>query len=147
MQFKENLPNWMAFDRIRPALIAGLAIFAVSDVLDLILFWAGLPAAATILNSVAIAVLGALILLFYLSASYESQNYARAKERMILVAELNHHIRAALIVIEHSALLEDRTERLSNTEQAIARIDSVLTDLLPTIGSAKEPRYSLPLHN
>jgi hypothetical protein len=147
MRFKENLPSWVAFDRIRPALIAGLAIFALSDVLDLILFWLGLPAAATILNSVAIAILGALILLFYLSATYESQNYARAKERMILVAELNHHIRGALIVIEHSALLEDRSERLRNTELAVARIDSVLTDLLPTIGSAEKPRYSLPFHN
>jgi hypothetical protein len=144
MRFKDNLPNWVAFDRIQPALIAGLVIFAVSDVLDLILFWMDLPAAATILNSVAIAILGALILLFYLSASYESQNYARAKERMILVAELNHHIRRALIVIEDSALLEDRAERLRNTEEAVARIDSVLTDLLPTIGSAEKPRYSLP---
>jgi hypothetical protein len=147
MHLKDNLPNWVAFDRIRPALIAGLAIFAASDVLDLVLFWLGLPAAATILNSVAIAILGALILLFYLSASYESQNYARAKERMILVAELNHHIRRALVVIEHSALLEDRMERLRNTEQAVARIDSVLTDLLPTIGSAEKPRYSLPSQN
>lgn len=147
MRFKDNLPNWVAFDKIRPALIAGLAIFAVSDVLDLILFRLGLPAAATILNSVAIAILGALILLFYLSASYESQNYARAKERMILVAELNHHIRGALVLIEHSALLEDRNERLRHTEEAVARIDSVLTDLLPTIGSAEKPRYTLPLQN
>ena len=147
MGLKNNLPNWMAFDRIRPSLIAGLAIFAVSDVLDLILFWLGLPAAATILNSVAIAILGALILLFYLSASYEAQNYARAKERMILVAELNHHIRGALLVIEHSALLDDRDERLRNTGQAVARIDSVLTDLLPTIGSVEKPRFTLPLQN
>ncbi len=147
MELKKNLPDWLSFDRSRPALIVGLALFAVSDGLDLILSSLGSHSVASILNNVAIGILGGLLLLFYLTLSYENQVHARAKERMILVAELNHHVRSALIVIEHSALLEDRLERLHKTEQAVARIDAMLTDLLPTIGTAKKPRYHLQQHN
>jgi hypothetical protein len=147
MGLKKNLPDWLSFNRSRPALIAGLALFAVSDILDLILSWIGIHSVATILNSVAIGILGGLLLLFYLTVSYENQVYARAKERMLLVAELNQHVRGALIAIEHSALLEDRRERLRKTEQAVASIDSVLTDLLPTIGNTGKTNPSFPPQN
>lgn len=139
---KVDLPKWMAFERMRPALVVGLALFAVSDVLDWVLSWMNLPAAATILDNVAVAILGGLLALFYMSASYESHNFARAKERMRLVAELNTRIRDALAVIETSALLEDRSERLQRIEEATSRIDHVLTDVVPTFGNS--PKENVP---
>ena len=147
MQIKDNLPGWLAFERIRPALIVGLVLFAVSDALDLILSWLNVPSVVLILNSVAVGLLGGLLLLFYLSVSYERQNYKRAKEQMALVAEMNRHVRSALIVIEHSALLENRQERLRKTEEAVACIDAMLTDLLPTIGSGEKRDYPLSQTN
>jgi len=125
----------------------GLTLFFISYVFDLILAWFGVPAAATILNNVAIAILGAFLLIFYLSTLYFEQNYLRAKERTTLITELNHHVRNALTVIHHSAELDDREERLRRISESVERIDRVLTDLVPTVGSASAPRYFFPEHN
>jgi hypothetical protein len=147
MPMKKTLPHWLAFDRMKPALVAFLMLFFASYVMDLILDRLGVSGAATILNDLAIGILGVLLLLFYLSASYENHNMAQAKERMILVAELNHHIRNSLTVIGHAATLEDVGERLRRIDEAMERIDVVLTDLVPTVGSATSPRFFLPGHN
>jgi hypothetical protein len=50
-------------------------------------------------------------------------------------------------VIGHAAMLEDKGERLRRIDEAMERIDVVLTDLVPTVGSATGPRYFLPGHN
>jgi hypothetical protein len=147
MQPNKILPHWLAFDRMKPALAVFLALFFASYVMDVILDRLGVSGASTILNDLAIGILGVLLLLFYLSASYENHNFARAKERMILVAELNHHVRNSLTVIGHAAMLEDKGERLRRIDEAMERIDVVLTDLVPTVGSATGPRYFLPGHN
>jgi hypothetical protein len=147
MPRNKTLPHWLAFDRMKPALAAFFALFFASYVMDLILDHLGVSGAATILNDLAIGILGVLLLLFYLSASYENHNMARARERMILVAELNHHIRNSLTVIGHAATLEDKGDRLRRIDEAMERIDVVLTDLVPTVGSATSPRFFLPGHN
>lgn len=147
MQLKKTLPRWLAFDRMKPALAVFIVLFFASYVMDLILGRLGVSGAATILDDLAIGILGVLLLLFYLSACYENYNMARARERMILVAELNHHIRNSLTVIGHAATLENQGERLRRIDQAMERIAVVLTDLVPTVGSATSPRYFLPGHN
>ena len=59
------------------------------------------------------------------------QEFKRAKERIALIAELNNHVRQSLTMIGLSAGLEQRDERLRRIDEAMARIDTVLTDLLP----------------
>jgi hypothetical protein len=147
MQTKTTLPRWMAFDRLKPALAVFIALFFASYVMDLILDRLGVSGASTILNDLAIGILGVLLLLFYLSASYENHNMARARERMILVAELNLHVRTSLIAIGNAAMLENKGERLRRIDEAMMQIDVVLTDLVPTVGSATSPRLSLPGYN
>jgi hypothetical protein len=124
-----RLPGWLAFERIKPALVTGLALFVTSYVGDMVLERWGTPVTATILDNVAIAILGALALVFYLSASYEHHNYERARERMMMVGEVNRQVRAALGAIAQSAMLEDRDERLRRLDEATERIDKMLSDL------------------
>jgi hypothetical protein len=147
MPSQKSLPHWLSFARMKPVLLTGLTLFLVSYIADLVLDWLHVPAKATIFNNLAIGIVGALLLMLYLSASYENEVYARAKERMILIEELNHHVRRAMSLIEESAMLEDRNERIRRVDQAIGQIDVVLTDLVPTIGTASTPRYLLPLHD
>jgi len=80
--------------------------------------------------------LGGLTLLFYLSASYEYHNYKSAKEQMVLVGEVNRQVREALMDIMESAMVEDRAERLMRLDEATDRIDTVLTQLVPTTAAA-----------
>jgi hypothetical protein len=142
MSQKRSLPAWLAFDRMKPALVTGLVLFVAGDTLDLLLHWWGVPVSPTIFNNVAIGFLGALTLLIYLSASYEHHHFERAKERMELVSEVNRQVREALTAIAQSAMLEDRTERLRRLDEVTDQIDSMLSSLVPSAGSGRDPRHA-----
>ena len=145
MPSMKSLPSWISFARMKPALFTGLVLFLFSFGADIAFDSAHHPRLGAIFNDLAVGIVGALLLVLYLSATYENDAYARAKERMILVLELNHHVRRALSIIEESAMIENREERVRRVDEAIARIDFVLTDLVPTIGTANKPRFELPL--
>jgi hypothetical protein len=147
MPLKESLSNWLTRERITPALVIGGALFLFNFGIQFLLLKLRVPAAATILDDLAIAVLGALLFIFYVSAISLNQEYKRAKERIILIAELNHHIRDALTVIQCSGGIADENDRTHCVQEAIQRIDWVLTDLVPTIGSTKKPRFYSPEQN
>jgi hypothetical protein len=136
MRSLKNLPGWLAFRRLEPALLTGLVLFITSYTSDVILEWSGASKTSTILNNLAIGILGGMVLLFYLSASYEHRNYERAKDRMALVSEVNREVREVLMEISESAMLEDRGERLARLDEATERIDSMLTKLVPIAGGA-----------
>jgi hypothetical protein len=145
MPSRNSLPHWLSFDRVKPALLTGIVLFMFSYAINIVMDWLHRPGKAVFFNNLAVGIVGAVMLLLCLSASYEAQMYARAKERMILIEELNHHIRQALMLIEEASMLDDRAERIQKMDEAISRIDVVLTELVPTVGSATAPRYSLPV--
>jgi len=136
--------NWMASENLKPTLLAGLSLFLASYVADLVLAMLGKQGSSTILNDAAIGLLGSLLLMFYLTTRNERQNLARAKERIVLVAKLNHNIREALFEIGKSAMLEDREERLRVVDRALNQVDDVLLELVPTMSSAGSPRLTVP---
>jgi len=135
------LPEWVAPEQVKAALVIGVVLCVFNYALDLLLFWLRIQAAATLLNDLAIGILGAGVSLFYMSSIRANQIYKRAKERMILTAELNYHVRSALMAIRHAASLEDPAKRIQQVEEAIEEVDRVLLDLVPTVGSADAPRY------
>ena len=138
MRRLRNLPDWLAFRRLEAPLLMGLVLFIASYTGDVILEWLGVPLTSTILNNLAIGILGGLTLLFYLSASYEYHNYKRAKEQMALIAEVNRQVRETLVDITALAMVEDRAQRLALLDEATERIDHVLTRLVPAAGNGTE---------
>jgi signal transduction histidine kinase len=144
---KYSSPAWLTPERAKPAVITGLVLLFSSYSIDTLLSRLGDARVATLLNSLLIGILGALFVAAYLSSTAIDQNYRRAKERMILVAELNHHVRSALTLIQSYAALDDTRERVRLTEEAVERIDHVLSDLVPTVGSAESPRLTVPEKN
>ena len=147
MSGKNLLPQWLTPERFKPAVITGITLSFVSFSMDIVLSWFGVPVAATILNDVAIGLMGSLLLLFFLYSLNLEQNYKRGKERMTLVAELNHHVRNALVVIQYSCALDDKQERTRRVSEAVEHIDRVLMELVPTVASTEHPRYFLPEQN
>jgi hypothetical protein len=85
--------------------------------------------------------LGALAVYSFLSASRERDDFESAKERIILIRELNRRIREALVSVATSALSEERLARLQGIDEATDRIDDILTDLVSHAKSknAREP--------
>ena len=126
---RNSLPSWLAFERVRPAAIAGLVLFFASFAMDLLLAKLGISGDSTLLNDIAIGILGALLLLFYLSASYERAGLARLKERMLLIANLNRQMREAVSAIANSAMIDEREERLLELDRAVVELDTVLANL------------------
>lgn len=128
-------------ERFGAALLVGALLFGVSYFSEWALFWLRIPAVSTIKDNVAIGICAAVAA--YIWARYEAERHERARERMILVAELNHHIRNAVTLLGQSAVLEDGPDKLRLMDEAVDRIDRVLTELVPTAGEAQTPRLFL----
>jgi hypothetical protein len=141
MRRMTSLSNWLNEYNLKAAVVAGLVLFAMSYVADAVLYYLGIAATATILDDVAIALTGAAMLVFFLVQSHKNQIVARAKERAIIVAEVNHHIRNAMTPLALVMASPDTGERLRILDMATDRLDHVLTELLPTAGATSEPRY------
>ena len=137
-------PDWLTVEHLKPALLAGVLLFIASYVTDLFLAKFSIQASSTILNDLAIALLGSVLLLSYMAMLNERRNLARARERILLVARLNHQIRGALFEIGKSAMLEDQEERLRAVDRAMYQIDDVLTDLVPTMTNSNASRLTVP---
>jgi hypothetical protein len=133
--------SWFAWDRIVAIGVVAMGLFAASFFSDVYLEKMGVPLTATIINNIAIGLLGGAALLAYEIKMSRDQEFKRAKERILMIAELNNNVRQSLTLIGISAGLEQRDERLRRIDEAMAQIDIVLTDLLPhAAGNGDSPR-------
>ena len=138
---RQLTPRRLKLERLGAALLVGALLFGVSYLADWVLFWLNVPGVGTILNNVVIGACAAVAA--YIWARYEAECQARAREKMILIAELNHHIRNAVTLLGQSAALEDGPTKLRMIDEAVDRIDRVLTELVPTAGETQTPRLFL----
>ncbi|MGC2294207.1 MAG: hypothetical protein WA450_19815, partial [Candidatus Acidiferrales bacterium] len=88
----ERIFSWLNDDILRAAVIAGLVLFALSYVCDAIMYYFGVAAAKTLLNDLAVAVAGAVLLVIFLSQSRKNQLVAQAKARALIVQEVSHYV-------------------------------------------------------
>ncbi|HXN26291.1 MAG TPA: hypothetical protein VN902_04165 [Candidatus Acidoferrales bacterium] len=137
----KSASGWANPYNLRAAAVAALVLFGITYATDALLYYLRIAAAETILNDAAIALAGAAVLVFFLVQSHKNQIVARAKERAIMVAEVNHHIRNAMTPLALVMASQDTGERLRILDMATDRLDYVLTDLLPTVGSTSKPRF------
>jgi hypothetical protein len=137
----KSASGWASQYNLRAAAVAALVLFAITYAADALLYYLRIAAAETILDDAAIALAGAAVLVFFLVQSHKNQIVARAKERAIIVAEVNHHIRNAMTPLALVMASQDTGERLRILDMATDRLDHVLTDLLPTVGSTSKPRF------
>jgi hypothetical protein len=135
------MSEWLNEYNLKAALVAGLTLFTITYVADAVLYYLGIAATETILDDAAIAITGAGMLIFFLVQSNKNQMVARAKERAIMVAEINHHMRNAITPLALIMASPDAGERLRILDIATDRMDHVLTELLPTVGTASKPRF------
>ena len=136
-----------SWDRILPIGVVCVALFGASFISDVYLEMKGMPLRATIINNVAIGLLaGAALLAYEIKVSHD-QEFKRAKERIALIAELNKNVRQSLTLIGLSAGLEQRDERLRRIDEAMARIDIDLTDLLPHAAASSPSRSTKKKHS
>ena len=140
--FDKFLPHGMTRGMLRAGAVMTGILFVLSYVVDVSLAEFGVSPAATIWNDAAMALIAAALLIFYQFSSHTEQIFLRARERMNLTAELNHHLRRVLAEMRSAAEVEDREERLKMMDQAIEQADQVLIDLVPTVSAERAPRLA-----
>jgi hypothetical protein len=113
---------------IRYAVFTGLLLCAANYGMDFLLDRLHIKASETMLNDLAIGVLGGFAVFFFLSASREKEKFTHAKQRIALIAELNANIRRAFGEFAASAMSEDRMTRLKSIDEAAERIDAILSE-------------------
>jgi hypothetical protein len=138
------LPYWMTPEILKAAGVMACMLFVVSYAVDLTLARIDVTPSSTILNDIAIAMIATGVMLFYLFATHTQHIFLRAKERMNLIAELNHHLSRALVELHSAAEVEDRGERLRMFDEAIEYMDDVLIELIPTVTANDSPRFQFP---
>ena len=140
-ELDKKIEGQRVLDRVRLAVITGIVLCLANYGMDFVMDRLGTNSSKTIVNDPAIGVLGALAVYFFLSVSRERDDFESAKERIILIRELNRRIREALVSVATSALSEERMARLQGIDEATDRIDDILTDLVSQAKSknAREP--------
>lgn len=98
--------------------------------MDFMLDRLGTTGSKTVLNDVVIGMLGAIAVFFFLSASHDKENFDSAKQRIVLIAELNSRIHEVFGVVAASALSDDPSARVRGIDQATDRIDIMFSDFL-----------------
>lgn len=90
------------------------------------------PATETLFDDISIGSLGGLAV--FLATAWRTERESRLRERLVLIAELNHHVRNALTAIVMYAEHPDMKQRISVIADEVERIDWVLKELVPTAG-------------
>lgn len=127
-----HLP-WIArlsrLQRVLVALVVGVVIFGGGGILDFLVRYRYIPAASLILGGAGVAFALALSVFRVLTDLHERSE--AMLDRLRLIAELNHHIRNALQVIAFHNVPERNAHAIEQVRSAVARIESVLREVLP----------------
>ena len=111
-----------------PAVLTCILLCVTNYAMDVVMERLGMSSSKTIVNDLVIGILGAMTVFYYLSASYESHHFEFAKERILMIGQLNLRIRESLVAVTGSALSDDPGARLRGIDEAIDRIDDILSD-------------------
>lgn len=136
----QRIEKWMNSTRVSGITLIAAIIFLSSVVSDQILHWRGIRGSETYLNDLFLAAMAGLLAGLILAWQARQQELRRARERVVLAAELNQQVRSAVTAIANSTMIRDEAERLQAMDEAIDRVDRVLTELIPASPNERQPR-------
>jgi hypothetical protein len=123
-------------DTRRGRILLVLAIAAIASAIEYILhiaIFTYIPhqGLGRLLDSLTIGVVVAIITIIEIKAVH--QRRTKVMDDMRVVRELNHHVRNALQIISYAARVPETKQQVAIIDESIARIDSTLKELFPTI--------------
>ena len=125
----DSLSNWRI---LLMAAIAALAVFAIGMGLDIALLREHETQRTTIEISDALGGIVAGALAFRLLL-YERERRARLRQRIAVIADMNHHVRNALQVISLHAYTNSDKEQVEAVKESMERIQWALKEVLPKL--------------
>lgn len=115
--------------------VFAVAVFAIAFIADWLAFQAGHSLMRFVVSNIVTAVLTSALALTLVSRASERRRVVH--ERLRILAELNHHIRNALEVIQMSAHTTKDKQAIATINEAADRIQVALREIL---GDAPTPR-------
>lgn len=131
-----TLPSWVKSERIKGVAAAATLLFGANVLLGQILLRLNVQAGETLLDDIAMASLGGLIVWSLLDWQASRQEMARARERARLTVKLNNQVRGAVSTMASAILFREQDDRLRVVDEAMQQIDRVLADLTPTMAAS-----------
>ncbi|HEX4039878.1 MAG TPA: hypothetical protein VHX37_17620 [Acidobacteriaceae bacterium] len=111
-------------------LLIGIGMFVAVYVVDIWLAAEGLHAESTWIDNVLLGIIAAVMA--FLLQRQQERELLRQQRNAAIIDQMNHHIRNALQVIVARASLDQRdTPELEQINDAVARIDWALREILP----------------
>jgi len=128
----------MSWRRYGFTALSGAAMFLAVNIVDRWFAAIGLHAETTRIDDVLLGLVAAL-LVFFLQRQQERE-LRRQRQSAAVIEQMNHHIRNALQVIVARASLDHHNRpELRQIDEAVARIDWALREILPQSNGAAPP--------
>lgn len=127
LSFWKRVPGAILF-----AVLFTLLIFVVSSAADLLMLREHETARITIELSDAVSAFAIGLLSFQLVRMYQERR-TKLRERVEVIAAMNHHVRNALQVISLSTHGKENKEEIAAIRESMNRIQWALRELLPKI--------------
>lgn len=139
----QKIWKWMHSGRKRWIALVAVLVFLSSVVSDFALHLMGIHGSETYVNDLFLAAMAGLVAGICMTWQRRHMEIKRARERILLTAELNHHVRNAVTAIANSTMIRDEARRLQVMDEAMQRVDRVLTELVPAAQEDRHPRFFL----
>ncbi len=115
------------------SVIAAMALFVIGTALDYVLLHDEHDSRNTIIEtSDALGGVVAGVLIFRL-LQYERERRKRLRQKIAVIADMNHHVRNALQVISFHAYSTADKEQLEAVKESMERIQWALKEILPKL--------------
>jgi hypothetical protein len=120
----------MSWRRLGIPALSGLAMMVAVDLVDRWFVAVGLHAETTRIDDVLLGLVAAALVL--LIQRQQDRELRRQRQSAAVIEQMNHHIRNALQVIVSRATLDHEAKpELQQINEAVARIDWALREILP----------------
>lgn len=111
-------------------LMAGVAMALIVDLIDRGFVAIGLHAETTRIDDVLIGLVAAAFV--FLVQRQQERELRRQLQNAAVIEQMNHHIRNALqVIVTHAGLDHEAKPELQQIDDAVARIDWALREILP----------------
>jgi len=112
--------------------LAAVIVFLVGAGLDWFVLHenASRTVAISVSDTLAAVIAGVLV---YRLLQYERDRRAQLRQRLEIIAEMNHHVRNALQLISFSGYSTDSEQQLEHIRQGVNRIQWALQEVLPKL--------------
>lgn len=107
------------------AFIVGLSVFTVGCVGDLVFLANGSDPLLAVMDDFSLGAFAAALVLYY-----EWRRSVQLRNRLSVIAQMNHHVRNQLEVIEYSAWATHDQVLIARMNESVARIDWALREIL-----------------